>query len=415
MSNFPTQVSGTKLPLIILLVAGVVVLGVGSTYVLNKENTDNPIVKFVNQINPFKTSYDYLMLAVDKTNSASTLHMEYATDLTSSISFSETGLTQAVDAKVKGYVEGSTNGSIGKGEIQFSSSENPEASFTFSFIANENGEASENYDPCNDVEFLEKEIDLWYLDVMKRGWEKISRVTKQQKGEVHEALANHLSSFRITKEMAKDSMVTLKLDIENFDRWTEEEYAKLAVELRKRTKPIIIAANKMDLPKSKENIERIKKKFPHHKIVACSGDAEIALRLAAKAKLIEYMSGDSDFKIKGDLNEAQTKGLEKIRAVLKEFDTTGVQNVLDSAVFDFLQYIAIFPGSSKGLTDSKGNVMPDCYLMPPNTTAIDFAFRLHTDFGKNFLFAIDVRTNQRIGREHKLKHRDVIEIVSAAK
>src|SRR3989338_403121 len=280
---------------------------------------------------------------------------------------------------------------------------------------NENGEASENYDPCNDVEFLEKEIDLWYLDVMKRGWEKISRVTKQQKGEVHEALANHLSSFRVTKEMAKDSMVTLKLDIENFDRWTEEEYAKLAVELRKRTKPIIIAANKMDLPKSKENIERIKKKFPHHKIVACSGDAEIALRLAAKAKLIEYMSGDSDFKIKGDLNEAQTKGLEKIRAVLKEFDTTGVQNVLDSAVFDFLQYIAIFPGSSKGLTDSKGNVMPDCYLMPPNTTAIDFAFRLHTDFGKNFLFAIDVRTNQRIGREHKLKHRDVIEIVSAAK
>lgn len=280
---------------------------------------------------------------------------------------------------------------------------------------NEKGENAENHDPCKDIEFLAKEIDLWYLDVMKRGWDKIVRLTRQQKGEIHEAIANHMTSFRITKEMAKDAMVMLGLDSEFYDKWTPEEFAKLAVEFRKRTKPMIIAANKMDLPKSKDNIEKMQKRFPDYKIIPCSGDSEVALRMAAKHGLIKYVPGDSDFEIIGNLNEGQKKALDKIRAVLSTFDTTGVQNVLDSAVFDFLKYVAVFPGSSKGLADSKGNVMPDCFLMPPGTTALDFAYSLHTDFGKTFLYAIDVRTNQRIGREHKLKHRDVIEIVSAAK
>jgi len=29
-----------------------------------------------------------------------------------------------------------------------------------------------SYDPANDVAFLEEELDYWYLDLMKKGWEK---------------------------------------------------------------------------------------------------------------------------------------------------------------------------------------------------------------------------------------------------
>ena len=50
--------------------------------------------------------------------------------------------------------------------------------------------------------------------------------------------------------------------------------------------------------------------------------------------------------------------------------------------------------------------------MPPGSTALDFAFRLHTDFGKNFIRAIDVRTKRTVGKDHPLMHRDVIEIVA---
>ena len=75
----------------------------------------------------------------------------------------------------------------------------------------------------------------------------------------------------------------------------------------------------------------------------------------------------------------------------------------------------IFPGGVHKLGDKDGNILPDCFLMPPDTTVLDFANKIHTDLGKNLLYAIDVRTKMRISGDTKLKHRDVIEIVSAAK
>ncbi|MBW3020291.1 TGS domain-containing protein, partial [Candidatus Woesearchaeota archaeon] len=81
-------------------------------------------------------------------------------------------------------------------------------------------------------------------------------------------------------------------------------------------------------------------------------------------------------------------------------------------VFGLLKYIAIHPGGASKLEDRDGNVLPDCFLMPPGTTALDFAYRLHTDFGKNFIRAIDVKTKKTVGKEHPLQNTDILEIVS---
>ena len=97
--------------------------------------------------------------------------------------------------------------------------------------------------------------------------------------------------------------------------------------------------------------------------------------------------------------------------VLKKFGSTGVQNALNNIVFDLLHYLAVYPGGVNKLSDSEGRVLPACFLLPPQTTALDFAFRLHTDLGKNFVKAIDVKTKRVVGKEHILKHRDVVEIV----
>ena len=77
-----------------------------------------------------------------------------------------------------------------------------------------------------------------------------------------------------------------------------------------------------------------------------------------------------------------------------------------------MKYIAIHPGGVSKLEDSDGNVLPDCFLMPDGSTALDFAFRLHTDFGKKFICAKDVRTRMTVGKDHKLKHLDIIEIIA---
>ena len=44
--------------------------------------------------------------------------------------------------------------------------------------------------------------------------------------------------------------------------------------------------------------------------------------------------------------------------------------------------------------------------------ALDFAYRLHSDIGDNFVKAIDVRTQRAVGKEYELKNRDGLEIMT---
>ena len=86
---------------------------------------------------------------------------------------------------------------------------------------------------------------------------------------------------------------------------------------------------------------------------------------------------------------------------------------MDAAVFKLLKYIAVFPGGVSKLADQHGNILPDCFLLPEGATAIDFAYRIHTDIGDKFIRAIDVKTKRTVGKEHILKHRDLVEIITS--
>jgi len=46
-------------------------------------------------------------------------------------------------------------------------------------------------------------------------------------------------------------------------------------------------------------------------------------------------------------------------------------------------------------------VLPDCFLLPPGSTALDFAYHLHSDIGDKFVKAIDVRTKTPVGKDHQ--------------
>jgi len=43
------------------------------------------------------------------------------------------------------------------------------------------------------------------------------------------------------------------------------------------------------------------------------------------------------------------------------------------------------------------------------------AFRIHTDIGKSFLYAVNARTKMRIKDDYELQNGDIIKIVSAAR
>jgi len=282
---------------------------------------------------------------------------------------------------------------------------------------NEKGEPVEplSHDPAKNIRFLEIELDMWYLGILKKGWEKFSRRIQQEKAEVDKALAKQLSGLGVTETMVKQAIKELGLNVQAPSTWTEKELENLAIFLRKQTKPMVIACNKIDVPGAKELFEKAKEKFPELTLIPCSAESELALREAAKHDLIKYVPGDDKIEIihPEKLNEKQTNALKFIEDnMLKKHHNTGVQQVLNHAVFNLLKYISIFPGGVSKLEDSKGNCLPDCFLLPENSTALDFAFKLHTDFGKGFIRAIDVKTKMTVGKDHKLKHRDIIEIIS---
>jgi ribosome-binding ATPase YchF (GTP1/OBG family) len=278
---------------------------------------------------------------------------------------------------------------------------------------NEKGEPlpKNSYDPAEDILFLEREIDLWFLGIIKKNWGKFAKIPVKEKNKKLEAMAQNLSGIGANSVQIDKAVSKLKLWEKTFAEWEEKDFENFAKAVREESKPIIIAANKADIA-SEETLKKLRERFPEKLIIPCSAVSELTLKKAAKEKSISYVPGEQSFgKIK-ELNEKQEKGLEYIQKnVMEKFRGTGVQEILDKAVFDFLGYIAIFPGGVKKLADSKGNIMPDCFLMPPNSTTLDFAFKLHSDIGENFIRAIDVKTKQMVGKDHQLKNRDVIEII----
>jgi len=275
---------------------------------------------------------------------------------------------------------------------------------------NEKGEEVEkgSYDPVKDVRWLEEELDLWFLGIVKKGWDKFVRNLKAEKLEIGKALGGQLSGLKVNEDMVKEVLKGLELG--DVSGWKEEELIKLSSSLRKKSKPMIIACNKIDIDSN--NFERLKKEFEDYLVIGCSSESELALKEASKKELIEYIPGESKFKVKGDLTEKQEKGLEFIKKVLEKNNGSGVQEVLDRAVFEFLKYIVVYPVENSKLSNKDGEILPDALLLKEGSTALDLAFKIHSDIGEGFIKGINMKNKKVVGKDYELLDGDVIEIVS---
>ena len=257
------------------------------------------------------------------------------------------------------------------------------------------------WDPEASIRVLETEVDEWLSDIISKNSEKVENLARLKKIPVERLLAEKLSGLGMTEDDIKRAAQKAGIGTREF-----------ATILRRESKPIVIAANKMDVPSSEANLRRLKE--DHEDIFPVSAESELALREAAERGLIEYVPGASDFRIVSkDLSEKQRKALEFIREnVLRKYGSTGIQQVLNKAVFEMLQMIVVYPVENEGkFTDKNGNVLPDAILVPKGTTARNFAGEIHTDFKDKFLAAIDARTSRRISADQELKDGDIVKIV----
>ncbi len=273
------------------------------------------------------------------------------------------------------------------------------------------------HDPVEDVKFLEREITMWMANILKRDWPKIARTAESGAKDLLTILEERLSGLAIKRAHIFEAVRRTGLNAEKPTSWSEEDFLRFIDALRQIAKPMLIAANKMDVPPAEENLERLKRL--NYIVVPCCAEAELALRRAAEKNLIEYKPGDGNFKVKNPekLTESQLKALEAIREkILFKYGSTGVQEAINMAYFKLLNMIVVYPVEDlEHLSDHNGRVLPDAYLVPYGTTARELAYLIHTELGESFIYAVEARERKRVGEDYILKDRDVISIVSAKK
>ena len=268
-----------------------------------------------------------------------------------------------------------------------------------------------SHNPLEDVEFVQNEFDQWFVNILQREWDKITREIDQKRAKLTEAITKRFTGLGIKDYQVQEVLQQENLVSKNPKEWSTTEIETFVKKLRKNTKPIIIAANKADLCQDLEIINKIS----DSDVVPCSAETELLLRKASKSGIIKYSPGEKSFSVvEGkEISPPQQKALDLVKDVFSKIPSTGIQKILNKAVFDTLKFIVVYPVEDETkLTNKDGEVLPDAKLLPENSTAKDLAFLIHQDIAKGFLHAIDCKTKQRIGGDHKLQNGDVIKIVS---
>nr|AIF20571.1 translation-associated GTPase [uncultured marine thaumarchaeote KM3_90_G11] len=267
--------------------------------------------------------------------------------------------------------------------------------------------------PIDDITMIETELDNWIYDIIDKDWDQIGRTSTGDKKKFIDLLSDKLSGLSINQSHINASIKNAELVIKSVTEFSNDDKMKLVKELRKISKPIIIAGNKIDLAET-DDYEDIKKSG--REIIPTASEAELLLRRASENGVIQYVPGNNHYTISEskEITKQQKNALETVKKhVLDRWDTTGVQLVLNFAFFDLLDMITVYPVEDENkYRNKKGNTLPDAYLLKNGSTAKDLAFKIHSEIGNKFLYAVDARTKKRVSNDYVLKNNDIIKIVS---
>ena len=268
------------------------------------------------------------------------------------------------------------------------------------------------YDPVEEAGFVEAELEQWLAGIVAGNWETVVRKSRSPDFDIDDALTEMLTGFGATVYDVAASLRAVAYP-EDPQQWADDDRERLARDLRERTKPIVVVANKADVAPD-GNVERLRD-GTESPVVAATADGELALRTAADAGAVAYNPGDAEFDVVGEVSGAQREGLETIRDVMAETGGTGVQAAIDTAVYDTLDMITVYPVQNETRwTDGSGETLPDAFLLPEGSTPTDLAYAVHSDIGDGYLHAVDARSDRRIGEDHELAEGDVVKVVSTA-
>lgn len=273
-----------------------------------------------------------------------------------------------------------------------------------------------SHDPAGDIRFLEKEIEMWFLDIFKRNWNKITRRVETEKKDFAKYFEKMFVGIGISEGAVVKALREADVNPDRPSSWSDEELFRFSKSLMNASKKIIIAANKADIIVAEKNIKGMKKEFPDLTVIPTSSMAEVVLKDLTERGAIRYTPGDPGFEVLDaqEISNKEEKALELIqKEILGQYGNTGVQQCIDTAIFDVLEKIVVYPVEDEGkLSDKEGNILPDAYIMDKGSTPYDLAYKIHTEIGDNFIGAIDVRTKRKVSKDHELNNLDIIKILT---
>ena len=269
-----------------------------------------------------------------------------------------------------------------------------------------------SHDPSEDILFLRTEIECWMREIIKNGFGRMARQAKMNGTKPETVLHERLAGLNVTEAQVKEALRAVPLP-EDPTKWEDDELLlRLCAEIRRISKPMIVAMNKADIA-PEGNIEKVRQ--VNDICIVTMAETELALKKASAAGLVDYVPGDPGFAIRegAQISDGQRKALEYMAQNMSKHGGTGVQRCIEDAAFKVLDLITVYPVEDENkYTDHFGRVLPDAFLVPRGSTAKDLAYRVHTDLGDKFIRAVNAKTKRTVGADYELQDGDVIRIVA---
>ncbi|SMD30253.1 YchF-related putative GTPase [Picrophilus oshimae] len=261
-------------------------------------------------------------------------------------------------------------------------------------------DASSDYK--NDISMVRNEIIKWISSKIYDNWQKFSRKEDASGDRLALKLLKKLATFGINEKQVEYLITKVNMP-QQLSVWTEDDVIELSNAILKYIKPVFDVGNKADLL-NESNIKKLE--YP-----VISAGYELALARAYRNGYIDKYS--RDFKISDRCNGQQRAVLNSIHEFYEK--NTMFDDVI-SGIVNSLGYIIVYPVYDETKwTDKNGNVLPDAFIMRDGDTALDLAFKVHSEIGENFIKAINGRTHRIIGKDYKLINNDVVKIVSGSR
>ena len=118
------------------------------------------------------------------------------------------------------------------------------------------GKFVNDYDVCEDIIFLEEELNEWFYNILMRAWKTFSKEINRDN--CSKVIVKKFSGLKINETQVKKVLANLNF-LSSPREWKKKELKEFSSELRKISKKMIIIANKIDTIKGEKNYLKLKK------------------------------------------------------------------------------------------------------------------------------------------------------------